>query len=264
MAIALERQWRRVSVNDPRLQPVEKQTLAQAAMERLLMYMKAADFRPGQPLPSQHELARQLEVSRPVLREAMQGLATLGVIEIRPGSGCYVRDAHADTEPDEWFDTLTHEGAIEVLEARMVVEVELAGFAAARATERDFADMEAILDRIKQTVARGRSGSHVTSDFHLALSRAGHNLVLFRMAQLLTKARVVQGMRVEYALPDIVEQEVETHVALLDAVRTRDPDVARLAMRRHLEVAHRCEDRINELRASRDLEIVTFGGIRQP
>jgi GntR family transcriptional repressor for pyruvate dehydrogenase complex len=121
--------------------------------------------------------------------------------------------------------------------------------------------MESILERIKQTVARGRQASNVTSDFHQAMARAGHNDVLFRMAQLMTRARIAQGMRVEFALPDVVEREYETHLALLDAVKTRDPEVARVAMRRHLEVAHRCEERINELRASRDFGIVTFSGV---
>jgi len=233
-----------------RLQPIEKRSLAQTAIERLLAYVKAADFRPGQPLPSQHELARQLEVSRPVLREAMQGLASLGVIEIRPGSGCYVRDAHADINAERWVDSFSHEGAVEVLEARMVVEVELAGLAATRATDRDLAEMQAILERIKQAVARGRPTSHITSDFHQAIERAGHNQVLVRMAHLLTQARLVQGLRVEHALPDIAAHEYESHRLLLTAVASRNPDQARLAMRQHLEVAHGWEDQINRLRLS--------------
>ena len=228
-------------------------------MERLLAYVKAADFRAGQPLPSQHELARQLEVSRPVLREAMQGLASLGVVEIRPGSGCYVRDAHADTDPDRWVDDFSHEGAVEVLEARMVVEVELAGLAAIRATDRDFADMAAILARIKQAVSRGRPTSQITSDFHQAIALAGHNQVLYRMAQLLTQARLVQGLRVEYALPDIAAHEYESHHVLLSAVASRNADHARSAMRRHLEVAHGWEDRINSLRAEPVGKSVTSG-----
>jgi GntR family transcriptional repressor for pyruvate dehydrogenase complex len=229
------------------LEPIEKLTLARAVMERLLSFIQAGDIRPGQPLPSQHGLAKRLSVSRPVLREAMQGLASMGVIEIRPGSGCYVRDAHASTDPDTWVDIFSHEGAIEVLEARMVVEVELATLAALRATTRDFEEMEAILERLKRAVARGRATSHITSDFHQAIARAGHNQVLYRMAQLLTQARLVQGMRVEHALPDIAAQEFDSHRLLLDAVSGRDPERARSAMREHLETAHGWEERINSL-----------------
>jgi DNA-binding FadR family transcriptional regulator len=230
------------------LKPIEKQTLAQTVLDRLLVFIRNGDLRPGQALPSQHELARALSVSRPVLREAMQALSVMGVVEIRPGSGCYVRDPNASAESEGWDDVFTHQGAIEVLEARMVVEVELAGMAAIRATESDFAEMNAILERLKRTLARGRTTVHVTGDFHQAIARAGHNRPLYRMAQLFSQARIVQGMRVEYALPDIAAAEYESHKVLLDAIATRDKDVARAAMRHHLEIAHGCEEQIDALR----------------
>lgn len=229
------------------LRPIEKQTLAQTVVDRLLQVIREGGLRPGQALPSQHGLARSLSVSRPVLREAMQALAAMGVVEIRPGSGCFVRDP-TGADADQWADMFTHEGAIEVLEARMVVEVELAAMAATRATADDLAEMEGILGRLRRTVARGRATSHVTSDFHQALARAGHNRPLARMAQTLAQARLVQGMRVEHALPDIAAGEEDSHRALLEAVAGRDPGVARAAMRQHLEIAHGWEQRIVALR----------------
>jgi DNA-binding FadR family transcriptional regulator len=231
------------------LRPVEKQTLAQTVMEQLLAHIQGGAWPVGSPLPAQHELARQLAVSRPVLREAMQGLASTGVIEIRPGSGCYVRDPHASKERDAWFDIYTHESAIEVLEARLVVEVELASLAAQRASEADLAGMWAILERLKRSIARGRATSQVTSDFHLALNRAGHNTALNRMAQLLTEARLVQGLRIEHTLPEVSASEYDSHLRLYDAVASRDPEVARAAMREHLELAHGWEERVQELRS---------------
>jgi DNA-binding FadR family transcriptional regulator len=229
------------------LQPVEKQTLAKVVMQRLVEYIQGGSLRPGDPLPSQHELARQLSVSRPVLREAMQGLASVGLIEIRPGSGCYVRDPNRLSDPDTLFDVLTHETALEVLEARMVVEVELAGLAAERATPADFHHLETILKRLKRAVSRGQPTAQITSDFHQALARAGHNTVLFKMAQLLTRPRLAQGIRVEHALPDIMAREYDSHCVLYDAVRTGNPANARAALREHLEIAHGWEDEIAAL-----------------
>jgi GntR family transcriptional repressor for pyruvate dehydrogenase complex len=229
------------------LQPVEKQTLAKVVMQRLMEYIQGDALHPGDPLPSQHDLARQLSVSRPVLREAMQGLASVGMIEIRPGSGCFVRDPDGPADPATLFEVLTHETALEVLEARMVVEVELAGLAAERATESDFRRIEAILARLKRAVARGQPTSQITSDFHQALARVGHNAVLDKMAQLLTRPRLAQGIRVEHALPDIMAGEYDSHRALYDAVATRDPAVARAALRHHLEVAHGWEEQIAAL-----------------
>jgi DNA-binding FadR family transcriptional regulator len=231
---------------DP-LQPVEKQTLAKVVMQRLMEYIQGDRLRPGDVLPSQHELARQLSVSRPVLREAMQGLASVGLIEIRPGSGCYVGDPTRLTDPAMLFEAFTHEAALEVLEARMVVEVELAGLAAERATMDDFRLLETILQRLKRAVARGQPTAVITSDFHLALARAGHNGVLYKMSQLMTRPRVAQGIRVEHALPDIMAGEYDSHLVLYQAVCTRDLAIARRAMREHLEIAHGWEDQIAAL-----------------
>jgi GntR family transcriptional repressor for pyruvate dehydrogenase complex len=231
------------------LKPIEKQTLTRTVIERLLEFIQAGDFRAGQPLPSQHVLAEQLSVSRPVLREAMQGLASMGVVEIRPGSGCYVKDSHANAEPEALFDFFTHDGAIEVLYARLVIEGELASMAAVRATNDDLNEMNEILERLKRAVARGRAIAHITSDFHQALARAGHNRPLYRMAQLLTQARIVQGLRVEHALPEVAAHEYDSHRLLLEAVASRDPLKARTAMREHLEIAHGWEEQIESLRS---------------
>jgi GntR family transcriptional repressor for pyruvate dehydrogenase complex len=178
----------------------------------------------------------------------MQALSVMGVVEIRPGSGCYVRDPRGNAQGDPWSEMYSHEGAIEVLEARMVVEVELAAMAALRATADDLAEMAAILGKLKRAVVRGRGTAQITSDLHQALARAGHNGPLYRMAQMLSQARLVQGLRVEHALPDVAAHEYASHHLLLDAVTSRDPGRARSAMREHLEIAHGWEERIDALR----------------
>lgn len=217
-------------------------------MQRLLDLVQGGSLAAGDPLPSQHELARQLGVSRPVLREAMQGLAAAGLVEIRPGSGCYVADPHAQTDPDALFEVATHEAALETLEARMVVEVELAALAATRLTDTDRRAIEAALARLKRAVARGQSTAAITSDFHRALARAGHNAVLDKMARLLGRPRLTQGTRVEDALPDIAAGEYDSHRGLYEEVVSGDPDRARAAMRRHLELAHGWEQQVAALR----------------
>jgi GntR family transcriptional repressor for pyruvate dehydrogenase complex len=230
------------------LLPVERQTLAKTVMERLILFIRSDGIEAGDALPSQHELARQLSVSRPILREALQGLATAGIISIRPGSGCYVRDPNADVNPETLLESYTHEAALEVLEARMVVEVELAGLAAERASAADLDRMAEILRRLKRGAARGQLSSPITSDFHQALSRSARNVVLHRMAQMLARPRLAQGMRVEDTLPDVTPHEYSSHRLLYEAVCSRDPGIARDAMRKHLEIAHGWECKIAELK----------------
>jgi DNA-binding FadR family transcriptional regulator len=81
--------------------PVERTTLTERVAQRLIEHIQGGRLQPGDPLPSQYQLAKLFGVSRPVLREAMQGLVSIGLLEIRPGSGCYVGSprAHSDSEP---------------------------------------------------------------------------------------------------------------------------------------------------------------------
>jgi GntR family transcriptional repressor for pyruvate dehydrogenase complex len=174
-------------------------------------------------LPSQHTLSKQLGVSRPVLREAMQGLASAGVLEIRPGSGCYVGRDTERANPEVLFEILTHEAAQEALEARLVVEVELVGLAAKRAMESDFHAAERALERLREAVAEGRETSEITLEFHRILSSAGRTTFLQRMSELLDHARVAQFTRIEAAMPDVRAGEYESHRGLYDAVLSGDP-----------------------------------------
>lgn len=230
------------------LQPVERQTLATIVLRRLMEFIEQGDLKPGDALPPQHELARRLAVSRTVLREAMQGLASLGIIEIRPGSGCYVKEPERRLDPDALLEAYTHETALEVIEARMVIEVELAGMAAQRATADDFQRLEASLTRIKRTLARGRPTYGLTAEFHRLLARAAHNSVLYRVSQMLRRPTLDEGVRVERELPDVAAHEYDSHRLLFDAIRSRDEARARALMRDHLEIAHGWEHEIAALR----------------
>lgn len=242
-------------LNPVLMAPVERRTLAGVVMERIEGYVRERPLGPGDPLPSQYDLARQLGVSRPVVREAVQGLAARGVLEIRPGSGVYVSDPSAQLLDDGRLEIETHQAALEALEARMVVEVEMAALAAERASDEDFARMDQVLARLKRASARGQPTAQITSDFHRMLARSCHNAMLYRMGQLLARARVAQGIRVEHALPDIAAGEYESHLRLRAAVASRDPGIARAEMRHHLEVAHGWEDEISRHQRSSELEL---------
>ena len=237
--------------------PVERRTLAGVVMQRVEDYVRDRPLGPGDPLPSQHELARQLGVSRPVVREALQGLAARGALEIRPGSGVYVSDPAAMPLEDGRLEIETHEAALEALEARMVLEVEMVALAAERATDDDFARMDQVLARLKRASARQQLVSRITLDFHRALARSCHNSMLYRMSQVFARAQVAQGIRVEQALPDILAGEYENHLRLRDAVASRDPNRARAEMRHHLEVAHGWEDQVMKHLQSANPESLT-------
>lgn len=220
------------------LQRVQKRTLTQEAFDQLVSFLEEGTLRPGDSLPSQQDLADQLGVSRPVLREAMQRLEAAGLVEIRHGSGSYVAHPPAESQLSQIFSHFTHEQAVDLIEARMVIEAECAALGAVRANDDDFAAMQAAVDQIQELADRGELTIDGADAFHEALTAASHNSVLAALGKLFKMPNYIQGIRVELALPDISGHEYESHNRLLEAIRLRDPDLARARVREHLERSH--------------------------
>jgi GntR family transcriptional repressor for pyruvate dehydrogenase complex len=230
------------------LRPVQKRTLTQEAFDQLVAFLQDGSHHPGDALPSQQELADQLGVSRPVLREAMQRLEAAGLVEIRHGSGSYVAHPPAETVFDRVFGKFTHEQALDVLEARGIIEAECAALAAVRATDEDLDRMQQAVDKIRDLSADGDLTVGGADAFHAALTAASHNSVLAAMGQMFQLPNYIQGIRVELALPDISAHEYENHLLLLDAIRRRDPELARARVREHLERSHGSSRQASALR----------------
>jgi GntR family transcriptional regulator, transcriptional repressor for pyruvate dehydrogenase complex len=193
-------------------------------------------LQPGDRLPSVRELEVDLQASRTVVREAIRSLAGRGVIRIQPGSGLYVAEATGSAARASV--NLLLRGSFEVRydkvkEIRRIVEVPIAGFAAARATPDDLAAIEEAL--MRQAAAREDFGaaSQADVDFHLRLAYATHNelfpVLLDAMGDIMVETRLLT-----LETPGYFDQGVKDHRAILAAVQARDSARARRLMREHL------------------------------
>jgi GntR family transcriptional repressor for pyruvate dehydrogenase complex len=247
------------------LVPVHATTLVDEIVARLIDYVLANDLKPGDPLPPQRDLADRLVVSRPVLRQAIRQLERDGILRVRHGSGMWLETVPVAAAPDALRPEphavaamadapFSHQSALAVLEARMVIDVELAAFAAERATLADIAELENALGKIRAASQRGRPTVAATSRFHQLLALSAHSPVLAGFYAELTKPMMAGGLRIETALPDVLHREEANHRTLLDAILSRDPNVAREAMRKHLSKAHHWEKLVARLRQGRDEE----------
>jgi len=197
--------------------------------------IEAGQYRIGDRLPTERELAEQFGVSRPTLREAMIALEMLGMIEARHGLGIYVTGNVRPVTPSPDMDFEI--GAFELIEARRLFEGEAAALAATSITDAQIAELEALLLRMHEEEEEIR-GEEADREFHLTIARAtGNGAIIATIENLwdwrnrsplarniLTRAR---GMGLE---PRIVE-----HRRVVDALKARDPAAARQAMRDHLE-----------------------------
>lgn len=190
-------------------------------------------YKPGGRLPSERELSDQFGVSRPVVREAIIVLELRGLVRRRHGAGVYV----ADKAPLETTSSDEADGPFEVTEARRLLEGEIAALAATAASDRQIAEMEAIIDRIGDMRTDQATREQADRAFHVALARATNNDVLVGLVESLWDKRYQSPLCVYFfsrAREAGIQPPVDEHRLVLDALKARDADGARQAMRDHL------------------------------
>ena len=219
---------------------IASRRLYQAAADQVAQLIRAGEYRPGDRLPPERDLSRQLGVSRPVVREAMVALEIAGLVEVRGGSGVYVRHLAASA-PSHVPDA--GEGPFEAFVARRALEGEVAAMAALNARAEDLAELTAALEQMRKAPQVGASllGQDGDRRFHMALAAASGNSVFIRVVAFVWDELQNQGalwarLRERRA---VRPTRVEEHAVILQAVRDRDPRRAREAVHAHLDGAIR-------------------------
>lgn len=196
-------------------------------IEAVFDMLRSGEYRTGDRLPSEWELVERLGVGRSAVREATRELAALGVVDVQPGRGTFVRSLRPDllVRPDLQQEV---DRALlrEFLEVRQIIEPEAAALAATRATDAELERLGQDVDRLSEAVNVGYRPPEDLG-FHLDIVRATHNTALTRLA-----GAIVSFYQRDEALPS--DRDVREHRAVLEAVRRRDPEGAKRAMHAHL------------------------------
>jgi DNA-binding FadR family transcriptional regulator len=214
---------------------VDRQRLTQVVAESVLQTLELAELGPGEKLPSEQEFMRMLHVGRSTVREALNGLELAGVVEIRHGQGYYVA-SRARPAPHSLELALRRGVTAALMEARLLVEVEMAGLAADRATTDDLAEMEKVLASYERAVNARASTVRPAARLHRQLMAAAHNEVLLGFVRTYMPKVLERGDELEREGPEDALAEYREHRSLYEAVRDRLPEVARARMRAHLLV----------------------------
>jgi GntR family transcriptional regulator, transcriptional repressor for pyruvate dehydrogenase complex len=216
------------------LSPAPRRKLTETVAEQLLKAVR--ELPPGTKVSSERELTKELGVGRSTVREALNGLAMLGIVEIRHGQGVFVTDAPVQVSGPLAITAALEQGIThEFIEARLIVEVEVARLAARRRTDEDLARLSAALTE-QEARLRGDLDAlvDVAASFNVLLAAAAHNEVLSAMIQSFVSLMVERGPRV-YSLEGFGEWDMQEHRGLFEAVRDRDPERAARLMREHIE-----------------------------
>ena len=201
-------------------------------IERLIL----KKLQPGDKLPSERELAEMLHVSRSSIRDAIRSLELMGMVEPRQGAGTIVREISSESAVNPLANALKRKEELigELLDFRMMLEPQLAARAATRVSPDEISEMEEILDRQERKLRHGESAIGEDSEFHYAIALASGNSVVLKvldtLMDLLRDSRQ-RSLQVE-GRP---QKSLAGHRRILGAIKRRDSEAAKVAMRRHIE-----------------------------
>lgn len=212
----------------------------QQIADQVLQLIQAGAFAVNSRLPSERDLAEQFKVSRPSVREALIALEVMGFVQIKMGSGVYVCKPNPRKQrkqnPDKEF------APFELIQARALIEAEIAAQAAASRTQDNLLELEQALQRMVVLAAKQHNPLQADREFHAALARATGNQVLASLVEQMFDARMgVLFSRLSNYFDTKVtwDQAIKEHRAILRAVSAKDPDRARAAMRHHMDRAYK-------------------------
>ncbi|MCY0093892.1 FCD domain-containing protein [Hoeflea ulvae] len=203
-------------------------------------------LRVGDRLPGERELAKQFDVSRPILREALKVLEGRGLLSTQHGGGTFVADVIGQvfTRPVMELITRHQKATLDYLEYRREMEGISAEFAARRATEADKALLTRIVAAMKTAHLKDNFEEEAAIDveFHSAIGECAHNIILLhtlRSCYRLLAEGVFYNRAMVYNLPGAREKLLEQHLAIYDAVMAGDPEAGRQAAQAHIDFVAR-------------------------
>ncbi len=216
-------------------EPVFRQSLSDDIAQRITQHIQTGQYQRGARLPAMSAMARQFGVGSPTLREALKKLETVGVVEIRHGSGVYV-----GRSPDSLLITNPILDAppskkllIDLIEARIPIELETASLAAKHATGEHLEEMNRLLTLAGRSFGDAELLNQVNLSFHRQIALASGNLVMHQILDVLASL-FCREQRMILSIHGREELDHHEHVEIHEALRARDAELAASRMGSHL------------------------------
>jgi len=231
-----------------KFEPIKPKKVSTQIADQIRSSILNGDFTPGDKLPPERELAEMFGVSRPSVREALNMLASSGLVESYQGGGTVVKSLVEPAAGNPLAEMIRIEGdrALDVIEVRKGMEAWTAWYAAQRALPVDIAKLEIIIEDMRHNLDGLKPSENLDANFHTVIARATRNVVWLHMMQSIFDAMKEfqkNVWRAVYLTEDDHRMLFEHHRAIFEAIRNRDSERAREAMLIHLTFA---EERSND------------------
>lgn len=195
------------------------------------------ELRPGQRLPSNQQLSKELHVGISSVREALRVLASAGVVRIAQGSGVFVSPQPPPSDELRKRFTTTEVASLgHLMEARRIIEPELAALAAERAALDQVERIQDYADRMNRNFRAGRDWMEADLGFHSTIYEAANNPVLESMLQRVNDL-LIDSRRQTMRDHKVSERACRFHLLIASAIAERKPMLARALMQEHMDDA---------------------------
>ena len=211
------------------IEKAARKSLGAKTEDELMKYILQEPVEPGQKIPNEYELAEKFGVGRSTIREAVRGLVSRGILEIRRGSGTYVINTSPLDEDPLGLGKIEnkYQLALELFDVRLMIEPEIASLACRNATEEDLMRLKKLCEQTEQLYMSGHN--HISKDieFHTCIAHCSKNQVVEILIPVINTA-VSTFANITHRL--LMEETLETHRAITRAILQRDQVGAKCAM----------------------------------
>jgi len=216
--------------------PVLKQSLSDKLAQRIRAMIQKGDYGQGDRLPPIMEMAKRFSVGHPTIREALKKLETMGIVEIRHGSGVYVSrsDEVLVLASPDFAGTVTKKLLLDLIDARMPLEMTSVAEAVKNATLDDLVEMRRLLKQAGDNFDNDVVLNETNMGFHRQIAIASGNTVLLQLLDVL-RDLFTEEQRLILGIFGSRERDHREHLAILEALENRDEPLGVERMRKHLQ-----------------------------
>jgi GntR family transcriptional repressor for pyruvate dehydrogenase complex len=222
----------------PSLTPIKPRRVVDQVFDQLRELVLRGSLKPGEQLMPERELATALGVSRPTVREAINKLVVMGLLEHKQGQGTFVRSPN-DKEKNPLVVAMEAQDARleDLLEVRMGLECNAAVLAAQRADEKDILFLEKNIEEMKMEIASGGLGTEADVSFHMGICYASKNPIQVQIMRYFYDFLfygIRKALQQLYQEPGNLDRIIDQHTQIFRAIRERDVGQAEKAMKQHI------------------------------
>jgi len=216
---------------------IERRSVPEEIIHRIRELVDSGVLAKGSKLPGERDLAKQLGVSRPSLREALRALSLLGILENRPGYGTYLTNTteHWPSEPFQILFSIKKGAILEIFEVRKALEGAVASMAAVRRSEEDIQVMDRALAGMRDHLNDPEEYDRAELEFHMAvIEAAGNTVIADLMLNLYNLLRIRRSGLLQRQSPGDRRKDFHAHELIHERIQAGDPDGASRAILDHL------------------------------